>query len=68
MTVASQVKQTLASLKSIHAGLQNLALKSKNDQAQRAFHESMLVTEEVIKDVKKRLSQLEYEEPQYKGY
>ncbi|MDQ0162726.1 DUF1657 domain-containing protein [Bacillus alveayuensis] len=68
MTVASQVKQSLASLKSIHAGLQNLALKSTDPKAQKTFHETMVMTEEIIHDLKKRIGQLEYEEPQYNGY
>ncbi|MBA2874968.1 DUF1657 domain-containing protein [Thermaerobacillus caldiproteolyticus] len=67
MTVGSQVKQSLASLKSIHAGLQGLALISQDEQAQRTFHEAMMLTEEIIADIKKRLSKLEWEEPQYHG-
>ncbi|AEH48897.1 DUF1657 domain-containing protein [Parageobacillus thermoglucosidasius] len=67
MTVASQVKQSLASLKSIHAGLQELALISQDEKAQRAFHEAMMMTEEIIADIKKRIGKLEWEEPQYHG-
>jgi signal transduction histidine kinase len=67
MTIASQVKQSLASLKSIHAGLQGLALVSTDERAQREFHEAMLITEEIIADLKKRIGQLEREEPQYHG-
>lgn len=67
MTVASQVKQSLASLKSIHAGLQELALISQDEQAQRTFHEAMMMTEEIIADIKKRIGKLEWEEPQYHG-
>ncbi|GMB08957.1 uncharacterized protein DUF1657 [Thermolongibacillus altinsuensis] len=67
MTIGSQVKQSLANLKSIHATLQSLALKSVDEQAQRTFHEAMLTTEEVIDHLKQRVSQLEREEPQYKG-
>lgn len=67
MTVASEVKQSLASFKSIHAGLQQLALTSTDEQAQRTFHEAMLVAEDIIADLKQRISQLEWEEPQYQG-
>ncbi|SFA42955.1 Protein of unknown function [Parageobacillus thermantarcticus] len=67
MTVVSQVKQSLASLKSIHAGLQELALISQDEQAQRTFHEAMMMTEEIIADIKKRIGKLEWEEPQYHG-
>ncbi|MFT4414219.1 DUF1657 domain-containing protein [Fredinandcohnia humi] len=68
MTVASQVKQSLASLKSIHASLQGLALKSIDEKSQRTFHETMLVTEEIIEDLKMRIGKLEKEEPQYEGF
>ncbi|BDG48356.1 MULTISPECIES: DUF1657 domain-containing protein [Parageobacillus] len=67
MTVASQVKQSLAGLKSIHAGLQELALISQDEKAQRTFHEAMMMTEEIIADIKKRIGKLEWEEPQYHG-
>ncbi|MFC4322373.1 DUF1657 domain-containing protein [Litchfieldia salsa] len=68
MTVGSQVKQNLASLKSIQASLQGLALKSVNEQSQQMYHETMIVTEEIIDDIKKRVGELEREEPQYKGF
>ncbi|WP_339195479.1 DUF1657 domain-containing protein [Aeribacillus sp. FSL W8-0870] len=68
MTVVSQVKQTLASLKSIHAGLQNLAITSTDEETKRVFHENMLISEEIINDVKSRIGELEFEEPEYKGF
>lgn len=68
MTVASQVKQTLASLKSMHASFQTYALQSSDEDAQRTFHEVMLMTEEIIGDMKARIGVLEREEPQYKGF
>lgn len=68
MTVASQVKQSLASLKSIHASFQSFALTSIDSSSQRLFHEAMLETEEIIDDLKKRIGELEKEEPQYKGF
>ncbi|MFD1735359.1 DUF1657 domain-containing protein [Bacillus salitolerans] len=68
MTVASQVKQSLATLESMHAGFQTFALKSQDDVAKRDFHEAMLLTEEMIQDLKKRVGELEREEPQYQGF
>ncbi|MDX8364391.1 DUF1657 domain-containing protein [Cytobacillus sp. IB215665] len=68
MTVGSQVKQSLASLKGIHAGLQSLALTSVEDEAKRNFHEAMLITEDIINDIKVRVGELEGEEPQYRGF
>jgi hypothetical protein len=67
MTVASQVKQSLATLKSMHAGFQTFALKAQDNNAQRDFHEAMLATEGMIEDLKKRIGELEREEPQYGG-
>ncbi|WP_408011174.1 DUF1657 domain-containing protein [Pseudalkalibacillus sp. A8] len=67
MTVASNVKQCLASLKGAKETLSNLALKSSDEQAKRTFHESMLEVEEIISDLQKRIGHLEFEEPQYKG-
>jgi hypothetical protein len=67
MTVVSQVKQSLASLKSIHAGFQELALVSQDEEAQRTFHEAMMMAEEIIADIKNRIGKLEREEPQYHG-
>ncbi|KAA6482648.1 DUF1657 domain-containing protein [Bacillus swezeyi] len=68
MTVGAQVKQCLASLKSIEAGLSTLALKSKDEEAKRLFHETMMMSKEVILDLKKRVGELEREEYQYKGF
>jgi hypothetical protein len=67
MTVASNVKQCMVSLKSAKETLSLLAQKSVDDQAKRTFHESMLEVEEIIFDLQKRIGQLEFEEPQYKG-
>ncbi|ASB88909.1 DUF1657 domain-containing protein [Bacillus sonorensis] len=68
MTIGAQVKQCLASLKSIEAGLSALALKSRDEEAKRLFHETMMVSEEVMSDLKKRVGELEREEYQYKGF
>jgi hypothetical protein len=68
MTVASQVKQSLASLESLRAGFQTFALKSQDANAKRDFHAAMLKTEEMIHDLQRRIGELELEEPQYKGF
>ncbi len=67
MTVASNVKQCMVSLKSAKETLSNLALKSSDEQTKRTFHESMIEVEEIISDLQRRIGQLEFEEPQYKG-
>ncbi|MGE7767616.1 DUF1657 domain-containing protein [Peribacillus sp. NPDC096540] len=68
MTVASEVKQCVASLKGVEAGLSSLALRTQDDELKRTLHETMLVVNDVMKDVQKRVSELEREEPQYKGF
>ncbi|MFD6438215.1 DUF1657 domain-containing protein [Peribacillus sp. NPDC060186] len=68
MTVASEVKQCVASLKGVEAGLSSLALRTQDDEEKRILHETMLVVNEVMKDVHKRVGKLEREEPQYKGF
>lgn len=66
MTVISNVKQTIATLKGIEAQLSTLALNSLEEEAQKTFHEMMLVIEEVENDLKQRKVEMELEEPQYK--
>ncbi|KKI90328.1 hypothetical protein WQ54_20385 [Bacillus sp. SA1-12] len=68
MTVGSQVKQCLSTLKSIEASLSSLAITSQDEEAKRVFHEMMMKMEEVKEDVKMRVGQLEREEYQYKGF
>lgn len=68
MTVGSQVKQCLASLKSIEANLNSLSLKTEDDEARIAFHETCLKTRKVIQQLESRVGELEYAEPQYKGF
>ncbi|KIY21365.1 MULTISPECIES: DUF1657 domain-containing protein [Mesobacillus] len=68
MTVASKVKQSLASLKGIEADLSSLALRTQDYESKRTLHETMMVVHEVITDLKKRVGELEREEFQYKGF
>ena len=68
MTVGSQVKQCLSTLKSIEASLSSLAITSQDEDSKRVFHEMMMIMEEVKEDIKTRVGQLEREEFQYKGF
>jgi len=68
MTVSSQVKQTLASLKGIEGTLKVYSLKSQNKEEKFVYDNAVKTTAEIIKDLEKRLKILEYEEPQYKGF
>jgi hypothetical protein len=66
MTIISNVKQTLATVKSIEAQLSVLALNSQDPSAQEVFHNMMLLMEEVKQDLYKRTIEMQLEEPQYR--
>ncbi|WP_066313665.1 DUF1657 domain-containing protein [Bacillus sp. FJAT-29814] len=67
MTVASNVKQCLATIKNIEAQLSSLALNSLEKDAQSAFHDACVSIGNVKKDLQYRVLELERLEPQYKG-
>ncbi|MFJ7830832.1 DUF1657 domain-containing protein [Peribacillus sp. NPDC097206] len=68
MTIASDVKQCAASLRSVEAGLSSLALRTQDEESKRILHETMMKVNEVMVDIQKRVGELEKEEPQYKGF
>ncbi|MEW6661429.1 MAG: DUF1657 domain-containing protein [Bacillota bacterium] len=67
MTVAGQVKQTLASLKGAKATLDIFASFEKTE-AKQVFERNTERIGKVINELEKRLQALEFEEPQYKGF
>ncbi|MCB4335709.1 DUF1657 domain-containing protein [Bacillus cereus] len=68
MTVIASVKTCLASVRGAQASLSSLSLNSQDEESKRVFHECMLEMDSVIVDLKDRISVLEREEPQYKGF
>ncbi|CDN38737.1 DUF1657 domain-containing protein [Bacillus thuringiensis] len=68
MTVIASVKTCLASVRGAQASLSFLSLNSQDEESKRVFHECMLEMDSVIADLKDRISVLEREEPQYKGF
>ncbi|MEC0246802.1 DUF1657 domain-containing protein [Paenibacillus chitinolyticus] len=68
MTVGSQVKTCLASLKSAQASLEGFALSTQNQEAKSLFENAAKTTQEVVTQVQGRVEQLENEEPQYQGF
>lgn len=68
MTVATQLKQTIATLKGVESTLELYSLQSHNEDEKSTYKDSLKTTNEVIYDLEKRLKSLEYEEPQYKGF
>ncbi len=68
MTVASQVKTCVASLKSAQASLEQFALNTQNQEAKQLFTDAASQTAQILQQVESRVQQLEQEEPQYKGF
>lgn len=68
MTVASQVKTCVASLKSAQASLEAFALNTQNQEAKTMFTNAATQTGQILQQVEARVTQLENEEPQYKGF
>lgn len=68
MTVASQVKTCVASLKGAQASLEQFALETQNKEAKALFTNAAQQTKQILQQVESRVQQLENEEPQYKGF
>jgi len=68
MTVATQVKTCLASLKSAQSSLEQFALNTQNKEAKTMFENASKTTQQIVDQVNTRIGQLENEEPQYKGF
>lgn len=67
MTVASNIKQTLASLKGAQGTLRIYSEQSQDEEVRKVFREAVNVTNSVIADLENRLKIVVYEEPQYKS-
>lgn len=68
MTVASQVKQTLAGLKAAQSSLESFALQTQNQQAKDMYTQAAQQTQAIVSSLQPRIGELEQEEPQYKGF
>lgn len=68
MTVGSQVKQTLASLKSAQASLESFALQTQNQQAKQLYTNAAQQTKTILDTLEPRINEIENQEPQYKGF
>ena len=66
MTVATQVKQTIAGLKSAQASFEQFALQTENKQAKQLYQNAAQQTQLIIDSIQPRMDQIEQEEPQYK--
>lgn len=68
MTVSSQVKQTLAGLKSAQASFEQFALQTENKQAKQLYENAAQQTQTILDSIEPRVQKIEQEEPQYKGF
>ncbi|WP_019911185.1 DUF1657 domain-containing protein [Paenibacillus sp. HW567] len=68
MTVASQVKTCVSSLKSAQASLEQFAMETQNKDAKNLFTSAAKQTQQIVDQVESRVTELEKEEPQYKGF
>ncbi|SHE30301.1 DUF1657 domain-containing protein [Desulforamulus putei] len=68
MTVASQVKQTLAGLKAAQSSFETFALQTQNQQAKDLYTQAAQQTQAIIDSLEPRIKQMEKEEPQYQGF
>lgn len=66
MTVISNVKETLATAKSIQAQLGHFAEVTEDPKAKSIFHESMMEMDSIIHDLKLRVNVMKAEEKQYR--
>jgi hypothetical protein len=67
MTVATQVKQTIAGLKSAQASFEQFALQTENQAAKQLYTTAAEQTQQLVQSVEPRMQEIEQEEPQYKS-
>lgn len=65
MTVITNVKTTLASLKSAQASLETFALSTDNKEAKQLYQNAAQQTQSIVDSLSPRVDQIESEEPQY---
>ncbi len=66
MTVITQVKTTLASLKSAQASFETFSLGTDNESAKQLYKDAAVQTQSIIDSLQPRIQEIEQEEPQYK--
>ena len=66
MTVVSDVKTTLAGLKSAQASFETFSLGTDNEQAKQLYQDAAQQTQTIVDSIGPRLQQILDEEPQYR--
>lgn len=67
MTIGSKVKQTVATLKNCEANLRIYSIQESEKNARAVYTKAFKELGEIKVDLEKRLGELEFQEPQYKG-
>lgn len=65
MTVGTQVKQTIAGLKSAQASFETFALQTENKNAKQLYQQAAQQTKAILDTIEPRLQEITIEEPQY---
>jgi hypothetical protein len=65
MTVGTQVKQTIAGLKSAQASFETFALQTENKNAKQLYQQAAQQTKAILDSIEPRLQEIIVEEPQY---
>ncbi len=68
MTVGTQIKQTLAGLKSTQASLETFAMQTQNQQAKDLYTNAAKQAQAIVDSLEPRITEIEQQEPQYKGF
>lgn len=66
MTVGSQVRTCLASIKSIEAELELLVNHTQDNETKRIFEDTNKLIKEIKEDLSMQMIKISNEEPQYK--
>ncbi|WP_209124877.1 DUF1657 domain-containing protein [Alkalihalobacillus sp. BA299] len=67
MTVNSQVKQALATAKSVQANFETFALQTKDETARRKYDHAAQQIQSLISELEMRVAEIEQEEPEFRG-
>jgi hypothetical protein len=65
MTVGTQVKTAVASLKSAQASFETFALSTDNQNAKQLYQQAAQETQTVLNNLEPRIQEIQNEEPQY---
>lgn len=68
MTVATQVKQSITSLKSAQASFEGFAMQTQDQAAKQLYTTAATQTQAILDTVQQRVNYLEQEEPAYQGF